>query len=116
MLNRDGTKWQFGGIPRLGSADGLFTLKTLLNMQKSHNLQTHVCFVDLVKALTGIPLLGFEWEQKTPTFNPITSIPQTSTHHGGAVCPSYSVVSMDTPDRMQVTYSKGVGRERLGGV
>ena len=56
MLNRDGTKWQFGGIPRLGSADGLFTLKTLLNMQKSHNLQTHVFFVDLVKALTGIPL------------------------------------------------------------
>jgi hypothetical protein len=34
----------------------------------------------------------------------------------GAVCPSYGVVSMDTPDRTRVTYSKGVGRERLGEV
>jgi hypothetical protein len=30
--------------------------------------------------------------------------------------PPYGVVSMDTPDRTRVTYSKGVGRERLGGV
>jgi len=32
-------------------------------------------------------------------------------HHGGAVCPSYSVGSMDTPDRTRVTSSEGVGRE-----
>ena len=30
-------------------------------------------------------------------------------HHGGAVCPSYGVVSMDTPDRTRVTSSEGVG-------
>jgi len=32
-------------------------------------------------------------------------------HHGGAVCPSYGVGSMDTPDRTRVTSSEGVGRE-----
>jgi hypothetical protein len=41
--------------------------------------------------------------------------PQTSSTWC-AVCPPYGVVSMDTPDRTRVTYSKGVGRERLGGV
>ena len=33
-----------------------------------------------------------------------------------AFCPSYSVVSMDTPNRTRVTYSKGFGRECWGGV
>jgi hypothetical protein len=32
-------------------------------------------------------------------------------HHGGAVCPSYGVGSMDTPDQTRVTSSEGVGRE-----
>jgi len=31
-------------------------------------------------------------------------------HHGGAVCPSYGVGSMDTPDQTRVTSSEGVGR------
>jgi hypothetical protein len=31
-------------------------------------------------------------------------------HHGGAVCPSYGVVSLDTPDPTRVTSSEGVGR------
>jgi hypothetical protein len=31
-------------------------------------------------------------------------------HHGGAVCPSYGVVSMDTPDQMRETSSEGVGQ------
>ena len=35
-------------------------------------------------------------------------------HHGGAICPFYGVVSMDTPNRTRVTYSNGVGQERLG--
>ena len=35
-------------------------------------------------------------------------------HNGSAVCPSYGVISMDTPDRTRVTYSKGVGQERCG--
>ncbi len=34
-------------------------------------------------------------------------------HHGGAVCPSYGVVSMETPDWMLVTSSEGVGQGRL---
>ena len=37
-------------------------------------------------------------------------------HHGGAIDPSYGVLTMDTPDRMQATSSEGVGRGWLGGV
>ncbi len=45
-----GTCFQFGGTPESGCRDGLFVLKTLLTMQKNHNLSSHVAFVDLVKA------------------------------------------------------------------
>jgi hypothetical protein len=45
-----GTKFQFGGTPELGCQDGLFLLKTMLNMRKNHNLPSYVGFVDLVKA------------------------------------------------------------------
>ncbi len=47
------------------------------------------------------------------TVYPNTTI-QKHHHHGGAVCPSYSVVSLDTPNRMQATSSEGVGQERFG--
>ena len=79
--------------------------------------------------LGQIPLLGFGREQKKlpprriPTVGIVQKSPSTPPHqshkhhhHGGAVCPSYGVVSMDTPDWTQVTYSKGVGPERLCGV
>ena len=35
-------------------------------------------------------------------------------HHGGAVCPSYGVGSMDLPNMMQVTSSEGVEQECFG--
>ena len=44
------TKCQFGATPKLGFQDGSFTLKTLLNLRRIHNLDTYVAFVDLVKA------------------------------------------------------------------
>ncbi|KAL7540979.1 hypothetical protein ACHAWF_008669 [Thalassiosira exigua] len=50
LLQKHGTKFQFGGTPHVGCRDGLFTLKTLLNMRKNHNLESYVAFVDLVKA------------------------------------------------------------------
>ena len=50
VLKQHGTVFQFGGTPELGCRDGLFTLKTLLNMRKNHNLSSYVAFVDLVKA------------------------------------------------------------------
>ena len=50
LLELHGTKFQFGGTPTLGCQDGLFTLKTLLNAHKNHNLPSFVAFVDLVKA------------------------------------------------------------------
>ena len=50
LLEMHGTKFQFGGTPKLGCRDGLFTTKTLLNMRKNHNMDSYVGFVDLVKA------------------------------------------------------------------
>ncbi len=49
-LGEHGTRFHFGGTPELGCRDGLFVLKTLLTMQKNHNLPSYVAFVDLVKA------------------------------------------------------------------
>jgi hypothetical protein len=50
LLEQHGTRFQFGGTPELRCRDGLFVLKTLLTMQKNHNLPSYVAFVDLVKA------------------------------------------------------------------
>jgi hypothetical protein len=35
-------------------------------------------------------------------------------HNGGAICPSYCVVSLDMPDRTWATSSEGVGQECFG--
>ena len=34
LLDMSGTRFQFGGTPELGCRDGLFVLKTMLNVQK----------------------------------------------------------------------------------
>jgi hypothetical protein len=49
-LELHGIQFQFCETPTLGCQDGLFTLKTLLNVHKNHNLPSFVAFVDLVKA------------------------------------------------------------------
>ena len=50
ILDKHGTRFQFGGTPNLGCADGLFTLKTALSLRMNHNLPTFAGFADLVKA------------------------------------------------------------------
>jgi hypothetical protein len=50
LLDKHGTRFQFGGTPELGCRDGLFTLKALLNAQRNHDLASYIGFVDLVKA------------------------------------------------------------------
>jgi len=37
-------------------------------------------------------------------------------HNGGALCPSYGVLSLDTPNRTWATSSEGVGKERFSWV
>jgi hypothetical protein len=54
LLKLHSTRFQFGGTPTLGCQDGLFTLKTLLNVHKSHNLPSFVVFVYLVKAYNTV--------------------------------------------------------------
>jgi hypothetical protein len=54
--------------------------------------------------------VGFYSRNNTKsTFNHKHNNPQHY-HHGGAVCPSYGVGSMDPPDRTRVTSSEGVRR------
>ena len=50
ILDKHGTKYQFGGTPKLGCADGLFTVKTALSMRKNHDEATFAGFADLFKA------------------------------------------------------------------
>jgi hypothetical protein len=50
LLDKHGTRFQFGGTPEIGCRDGLFTLKALLNARHNHDLASYVGFVDLVKA------------------------------------------------------------------
>jgi len=50
LLEKHGTKYQFGATPHSGCQDGNFTLKTLLHLRRQHNLETFVVFADLVKA------------------------------------------------------------------
>jgi hypothetical protein len=50
LLDKHGTRFQFGGTPEIGCRDELFTLKALLNAQHNHDLTLYVDFVNLVKA------------------------------------------------------------------
>jgi len=50
LLDKHGTRFQFGGTPGVGCRDGLFALKALLNARHNHNLASYVDFVNLVKA------------------------------------------------------------------
>jgi hypothetical protein len=49
LTDKPGTRFRFGGTPELGCCNRLFTLKTLLNAWRNHDLASYVGFVDLVK-------------------------------------------------------------------
>ena len=53
-LEKYGTPLQFGASPKLGCAEGSFSLRSLLQMRKEHNLQSWVVFADLIKAFDSI--------------------------------------------------------------
>jgi len=50
LLDKNGTRIQFGGTPEIGCRDGIFTLKALLNAHRNHNLASYIGFADLVKS------------------------------------------------------------------
>ena len=54
LLERYGTKSQFGGTPKVGCQDRQFTLKTPLHLRHQHNLHSHVIYIDLVKAYNTV--------------------------------------------------------------
>ncbi len=69
--------------------------------------------LNAIRVLAGTKnsrFVGFYSRNSTKrTVNPNTTIHKYD-HHGGAVCHSYGVGSMDPPDRTRVTSSEGVGR------
>jgi hypothetical protein len=50
LLDKHGTRFQFGGTPEMECRDGLFMVKALLIARHNHDLASYVGFVDLVKA------------------------------------------------------------------
>ena len=56
LLDKHGTRFQFGGTPGVGCRDGLFTLKALINARHIHDLASYVGFFDLVKEITSCSL------------------------------------------------------------
>jgi len=50
IVKNEGIETQFGSQPGRGCQDGLYTLRSALQLRRSHNLPTHALFVDLVKA------------------------------------------------------------------
>ena len=49
LLDKHGTKFQFGAMKNEGCQDGNFTLKSLLHLRRQHNMDSYVIFADLVK-------------------------------------------------------------------
>ena len=50
LLDKYGTKYQFGAMPKVGCQDGNFILRTATHLRRQHYLETYVIFADLVKA------------------------------------------------------------------
>ncbi len=50
LLDKRGTRFQFGETPEIGCQDGLFMFKAVLNARHNNNLASYVGVVDLVKA------------------------------------------------------------------
>ena len=51
VLEKIGTPTQFGASSNTGCPDGYFSLRSMLQMNKEHDIESCVVFVDLVKAL-----------------------------------------------------------------
>ena len=53
-LSIDGIPFQFGSSPNTGCPDGSYSIKSILQLNKEHDLNTWVVFVYLVKAFDTI--------------------------------------------------------------
>jgi len=53
-LKSEATPVQFGASPKTGCPEGSFSLKSLLQLRKEHNMNSWVVFVDLIKAFDSI--------------------------------------------------------------
>ncbi len=77
LLDKYGTRFQFGGTLEIGCRDGIFTLKALLNAQHNHDLTLYVGFINLIKAIDIL-----RWYGAPPKF--ATAIETISSSLGNA--------------------------------
>ena len=54
VFEKKGTPIQFGASPHTGCPDSSFHLRSMLQMNKEHSIDSWVVFVDLVKAFDSI--------------------------------------------------------------
>ena len=54
ILRSEATPVQFGASPETGCLEGLFSLKSLLQIRKEYNMRSWVVFADLIKAFDSI--------------------------------------------------------------
>ena len=58
LLTQDGSvEEQNGFLPARGCTDAVFALKVMLQKRKEHGLDTHIVFIDLVKAFDSVTSL-----------------------------------------------------------
>ena len=54
ILDKHGTKYQFGGTPKVGCNNIHFTFIIFFNLRKNHNLPTYIEFSDLMKRFDSV--------------------------------------------------------------
>ena len=54
LLEKNSHPMQFGATPKVGCAEAVFSLKTILQSRREHDLETFIIFIDLVKAYDSI--------------------------------------------------------------
>ena len=69
LVEKHGTKHQFGSTPRKGCQDGSFTLTSVLHRRMQHNLLIFALFVDVIKAYDTSDhkhLIQLIWKYEAP--------------------------------------------------
>lgn len=75
VIKEHGVEYQFGSQPGRGCTDGLFTVRSLLQLRRQHNQESWGLFVDLVKAFdTANHELLFKLLEKYGTPQPLIDV------------------------------------------
>ena len=54
LLEVNGHPMQFGAIPKVGYAEAVFSIKSILQLRREYGVDTHAVFIDLIKACDSV--------------------------------------------------------------